>query len=74
MHAGCQNLKVFATLKKNFGTVLLALKECSKSVKSKEAAEAKGLLVQLKSFKTIVLIFCLEYILSIVNYTPFKIS
>jgi hypothetical protein len=70
MHSDTRWVKKFKSIryfKKNFRTVLLALKELSKSVKSKEAAEAKGLVVQLKSFKTIVLIFCLDYVLSIVN-------
>jgi hypothetical protein len=66
MHSNTRWVSKFKSIR-YFGTVLLALKELSKSVKSKEAAEAKGLLVQLKSFKIIVLIFCLDYVLSIVN-------
>lgn len=53
--------------KNNFTSVLTALKECTESSKSKEAAEAKGLLIQMNSLKTIVLLFCLDYILSLVN-------
>ncbi|VVC37936.1 Ribonuclease H-like domain,Domain of unknown function DUF4371 [Cinara cedri] len=53
--------------KNNFALVLTELKECIESSKSKEAAEAKGLIIQVNSLKTIMLLFCLDYILPLVN-------
>ena len=70
MHCDTRWVSKFKSIryfKNNFTLVLTALKECTESSKSKEAAEAKGLLIQMNSLKTIVLLFCLDYILSLVN-------
>ncbi|CAI6371653.1 unnamed protein product [Macrosiphum euphorbiae] len=70
MHCDTRWVSKFKSIRyfiNNFTLVLTALKECTESSKSKEAAEAKGLLIQMNSLKTIVLLFCLDYILSLVN-------
>ncbi|KAL4082814.1 hypothetical protein QTP88_029470 [Uroleucon formosanum] len=50
-----------------FKSVIKALKECTLSKKSKEAAEARGLLNQFATFDNLLTIFCLDELLLCIN-------